>query len=275
MSDIIDFGDLGGFGGGKYEGLSSGLADELRWQTYTPLSQQNEVWSYLREAYPDYAVSDDPRFRELALSQFFNGWTGQYFAERLQAEDWGRAIILQQLDLAQAGSAAGGASTAQRKANLYASLRDTALQLGLQYDDATIQSIANNAIDNNWDNANLIDALMADADPTALVSGDITGAADELMMFANSVRSNLSATQSIDLAVRIARGELTIQGAQSEIRSNAAQTNPAYATLISQGLDLNAYDAYRTSIETAATRFGVTLTPDQITSLATDATHGP
>lgn len=239
----------------------------------TSASERQGVLDYLFQLNPQLEqLNTDPRFSELVLTAHYNNFDSEWLYDQLAGADWGRALVLQNMDLASAGSGAGGLSTAQRQANLFASLRDTASQLGLSLDEAAIQTIANTAVDSNWDNAQIVDALMEGADPAAIVSGDITAAADDLLVFAGGIRSGLTADQAINMAIRIARGELTIAGAQSQIRSGASATNPQYASLIEQGLDINTYDTFVNSISTTASRFGISVDPNTVASIAQQAT---
>ena len=270
IDDVTDFGDLGGFGGGVYQGIQD-VPEELLWQTYTTTQDQEDVWTYLQQVNPTYAVSDDPRFKELALSQFYNGWSNEYFSERLSAKDWGRSIILSQLDMVSASGGYSGASREQNIASMVATLSDTASQLGLMTSTERITEIATQAVDNYWQNAQVIDELMADLDPTALLSGDIKAAANEFSSYATSLRMPMSAEAAVDYAVRVARGEMTIQGAQDDIRSGLAQVNPRYAELVNLGVDLNTYDTLVQSVTANAERFGVTLSQDQVASIAQNA----
>lgn len=264
--------DLGGFGYSSRQ-PTQGLSQDLQWKGYTSQSQQDDVWAYLLQRTPEYqAGANDPRFKELALSQFYNGWSNEYFAQRLESTNWGRAIVLQGLNIAGKAGIGSGISDAQQRANLVATLSDTASQLGIQVAPERVQQIANDAVANKWDNAQIVDSLMADIDPTALVSGDITATANELQTFATSNRYTVSAETAVDMALRIARGELSVAGAQDELRSSAIAASPQYAELIRQGIDLNTYDTNLTSITSAATRFGIALDQATVQRLARDAT---
>lgn len=268
----ISTSDLGGFGYSSRQPVP-GLSPELQWKGRTTTAQQNDIWSYLLQLNPAYKVgANDPRFKELVLSQHYNGWSNEYFAQRLSSTNWGRAIVLAGIDVAGKSGIGTGISAAQQRANLVATLSDTASQLGIQLTPERVQQIANEAVANKWDNAQIVDSLMADVDPTALVSGDITATANELQTFATSNRFAVPAETAIDMALRIARGELSIAGAQDEIRSGAIAASPQYADLIRQGVDLNTYDTNVTSVTSAAARFGITLDQATIQRIARDAT---
>ena len=270
----IDFSttDLGGFGYSSRQPVP-GLSPDLQWKAYSTQSEQDDIWSALLKGNPVYTVGqNDPRFRELVLTSFFNNYDAEYLQNSLAATNWGRAILLQMLDVAGRSGIGSGISDAQQRANLVATLSDTASQLGIQLTPERAQQIANDAVSNKWDNAQIVDSLMADIDPTALVSGDITATANELQTFASGNRYTISAETAVDMALRIARGELSIAGAEDEIRSGAIAASPKYGELIRQGIDLNTYDTNVTSVTSAATRFGITLDQSTIDRIARDAT---
>jgi len=221
-------------------------------------------------------IGTDPRFDSKAVEALRQGLGAEYVREYMLGESWGLALLLEH-GLDQIGSGLGGGgtgqTTAQKQANALALLRDYTSQLGIQVDDAKLTQIANDSVANNWNNSQITDAVFQDIDPTAVLSGEIKAGAYELRKFSGGLRSLITPEQAIEYSIKIARGEMTMAGAEDAIRTTAATGNPAMADLISSGVDLNTYDTNLTAITNEARQLGVVLDEAKAQDLARTATN--
>lgn len=229
----------------------------------------------------DFLSQYNPYFTPLANDEWARGLVETYVTNPERGLNWlnsqlvgdprGQALLLQTKDIIGA-SGGSGVSKAQRKANIVASLQDTFSQFGIAATEDRINSLAESAVNENWDNNLLIDNILIDVDPSTVSVGNLTAAATALRETAQGFNFDLDEGTARSLALNVARGDITLEGVTEQIRQLAINANSEYAPLINVGGDVQTYETNKESIRANAERYGLTLSNERINEIAQQAT---
>jgi len=229
----------------------------------------------------DFLSQYNPYFTPLANDEWARGLVEEYVTRPERGLNWlnsqlvgdprGQALLLQTKDII--GTSGGsGVSRAQRKANIVASLRDTFSQFGIAVTEDRINSLAESAVNENWDNNLLIDNILVDVDPSTVSVGNLTAAATALRETAQQFNFDLDEGTARSLALNVARGDITLEGVTEQIRQLAINANSEYAPLINVGGNVQTYETNKENIRANAERYGLTLSDERINEIAQQAT---
>jgi hypothetical protein len=137
----------------------------------------------------------------------------------------------------------GGVSKAQRKANLLAQLQDRVKQLGLTFTDTELETLASDAVKNNWDDTVITDKLLVSVNWANVTGGDLTAGSEMLRGLGREYMVAVSPQQANDWSLRIAKGELTQAGVESMMRQQATARYSWMKPLIDTGIKPGDYFA--------------------------------
>lgn len=168
-------------------------------------------------------------------------------------------------------SGGGGLTTAQQVTNLLAELRNQGETLGLTISDEALSQLANDAVTNKWNSAVIVDELISRSDQSTFRPGDITANEIIINRVAGQYRVELAEGEALELAQRLASGELSDDGLLAVLADKGKQANPQYATLYDMGVSINDYESNYNDIKILSSQLGITLTDDQINNLALNA----
>lgn len=129
----------------------------------------------------------------------------------------------------------GGATKAQQYASAEAAVRNRAGMLGVTFDDAAVKSIAKTVVDGNWSSDQLDDYLVPAARNTNQ-AGVVTAAVNQVQQLAARQLLKVSDATAREWAVRMASGEMDMDGVQSLLQAQAVQRYGWAASQISQGI---------------------------------------
>jgi hypothetical protein len=162
----------------------------------------------------------------------------------------------------------GGISNEQREANYIASISDTANKFGLVISDENIESLASEAISNNYNDVLLVDRMFEVADSSGLIPGDIEGNALFIVSQAYDYGVTMSLDEATALSSRVAQGELTDAGISAELAAMGREANPELITVINAGVSVNDFNSRTNEIRTLATSLGGSLSDEAISNMA-------
>lgn len=129
----------------------------------------------------------------------------------------------------------GGATKEQQYASAEAAVRNRSGMLGITFDDAAVKSIARAVVDGNWSSDQLDDYLVPAARDTNQ-AGVITAAVNQVQQLAARQLLKVSDATAREWAVRMASGEMDMDGVQSLLQAQAVQRYGWAASQISQGI---------------------------------------
>lgn len=163
---------------------------------------------------------------------------------------------------------ASGPSREENIANVVAALTNRAGILGAQVTPEQINSLAAEAVDNNYGDALLLDKLLDIATISEFLPGEI--AANTLLIKASAAgyRFDISDEDAQNLAIRLASGELTEAGISYDLRAQAIEANPEYASILNAGLSISDYEGKYETIRQSAVALGIRLTDEQVAELS-------
>lgn len=141
------------------------------------------------------------------------------------------------------GGGGSGTSKKDRAKVLAASISDRAKQLGLSFSTEEIANIAKWAVDKNWDQTVIDDALLVGVDWNKVTGGDLTAGADMMKAMGANYMIPVTTDQAHDWSLRIAKGELTQQGVDSMLQQQARARFSWMGDLIDQGVKPSDYFA--------------------------------
>jgi hypothetical protein len=120
------------------------------------------------------------------------------------------------------GGGGGGGSTAQQYAQAEATIRNQVKSMGVPFNDEQIKGLAKAVVDGNWSADMVTDYIVAGAgDWSTVQAGQITAAAEAVRKMAAAQLITISEDTTRDYARRVASGELTQDGIQSILLSQA------------------------------------------------------
>lgn len=161
-----------------------------------------------------------------------------------------------------------GLSTQERVNNALADMNDAAKSLGLNISDATMESLARESVDNNYNSAQLLDKMFEQADSSDLLPGDIQGNAFMLLGSGNRYGVSLTLEQATEFATNVAKGEMTEAGVIAELANMGKQSNPDLANVINAGVSVNDYNTRVNEIESMISVLGGNLSSEAISNIA-------
>lgn len=156
-----------------------------------------------------------------------------------------------------------------------ASITSASRTLGISLSDNQLSSIARQAMQFDWNDQQVTNALFAQLDVgQGLVSGTILGLRNNIRQRAYASRVVLTDADATQLAIDMASGNMDEGGLQAWIDERAIADNPDYQTEILFGLDLNTIDTARASIADAITKLGLNPQSFNVNQLAQQAVSG-
>jgi len=215
-------------------------------------------------------LNENPYVNAIGRLTNEQGWTDVQVNQAVNAVggfDLYKKIAAHQSDTAIT-STGGGVSDEQRKANYIASIGDTASKFGLVISDTNIESLASEAISNNYNDALLIDRMFDVADSSGLIPGDIEGNAIFIVSQAYDYGVTMSLDEATALSSRVAQGELTDAGISAELAAMGREANPELITVINAGVSVNDFNSRTNEIRTLATSLGGSLSDEAISNMA-------
>lgn len=147
----------------------------------------------------------------------------------LAARNW---EILKAEDPASAAALAGQAA---------ANIQNRARKLGLQLSDSQIQQLAITVVKFNWTDEQVVDKLIGQVNFQGLTPGDLTAFKDQVKTIAGNYLINVSDSTAEQYALRLASGEMSLQGAESAFKEQAKQRFTWMADQIDQGISPGMY----------------------------------
>ena len=161
-----------------------------------------------------------------------------------------------------------GLSTQERVNNALADMNDAAKSPGLNISDATMESLARESVDNNYNSAQLLDKMFEQADSSDLLPGDIQGNAFMLLGTGNRYGVSLTLEQATEFATNVAKGEMTEAGIIAELANMGKESNPDLANVINAGVSVNDYNTRVNEIESMISVLGGNLSSEAISNIA-------
>ncbi len=133
------------------------------------------------------------------------------------------------------GGGGGGASKDQQYAQAKASLANEAATLGLQLDDAALNSLAKVVVDSNW-SADMVSDYLVPGAMTTTSAGSITAGVDAIKKMASDQVLSISDATAREWSAKLASGETTIDGVRSMLQAQATARYAWAAPQIAQGV---------------------------------------
>ena len=173
---------------------------------------------------------------------------------RISGADWFDEFaekFINQMNASRGILGDGGPTKAQRIASAVATISDRAKQMGLNYSNEDIVGIATLAINDNWQDVQVIDKLLENYNYGEVSDGTITDLADQTIATYNQFMLDIDRKTATQIAGRIAKGEATVDGVISSVK-RLARTQHAWAeSYIDDGLTvLEAIGPQRTALAT-------------------------
>lgn len=119
------------------------------------------------------------------------------------------------------GGGSSGPTTQQQIDTAYAVIRDRALQMGLTYTDDEIIDVATLAINDNWNDTQVVDKLLTNYKYGEITDGTISDLRDQVITMHKQFLLDVSEDDAMKMAKRIALGELDADGLLSATRRQA------------------------------------------------------
>jgi hypothetical protein len=154
---------------------------------------------------------------------------------------------------------------------LFEQIKNTVQRYGVALTDDAIGSIAELAMDREFDDTQIINEIFDNFDVSLGVeSGTLSAKQEAIIAAAREYRLDITEAEALNLAIRFTRNELDDAGID-QILQTRAQDETAYGDLIDLNIDIDSYESALASITSASRTLGISLSDSQLSNLATQA----
>lgn len=211
----------------------AGVANPLN--TAQPTAKVNaDLLAYVQKYYGDYMMHfvNDPEVGPLIIQAAQNGYDANRLRGMLSNTKWWKSTS-QSARTWEQGMAEDPASANQQIDQVKANIHDQAETLGIALDDKRLTQIATDSLRFGWDATQIMDTLAQQ--PKGDAKGTIDVTTQAIKALAKSYMLPLGDSAAFDWAMRIAKGEMSMDTVKFLLGEQAKSRFPALATVIDQG----------------------------------------
>lgn len=204
----------------------------------------------LRRQLDEYAMAEgwtapvlaDPEMGDILRRAVFENWEEETLNSAIMNTQW-FANYQSRFGSGGGRRGGGGRSLEQEIDSLVAELWDQSRRMGLDMTREELVDIATVALEMNWNGTQMIDRLLEGVTMDMVGEGDITASVDAMRALAGRYLLPMSDDTLNDMALRMARGELTDEGVRSMFISQAKGRWDWLGSQLDQGITPSDYFA--------------------------------